>query len=55
MGFLAAATVAFLAGASVLGWVLTLIVAALAALAAVTGLCVGCEMYVLISRLRGRR
>ena len=46
---------AFLAGASVLGWVLTLIVAALAALAAVTGLCVGCEMYVLISRLRGRR
>jgi hypothetical protein len=55
VGFLAAATVAFLAGASVLGWVLTLIVAALAALAAVTGVCVGCEMYVLISRLRGPR
>lgn len=52
LAFLAAATVAFILGASVVGWVLALIVAALAALAAVTGLCVGCEMYLLLNRLR---
>ena len=51
--FLAAATLAFLAGATTLGWVLTLIVAGLAALAAATGVCVGCEVYVRIARLRG--
>lgn len=51
--FLVAATVAFAAGATVLGWVLSLIVAALAALAAATGLCVGCEIYVMLVRLRG--
>ena len=48
------ATVAFIAGASALGWVLTLIVAGLAALAAVTGVCVGCEMYVMAAKLRRR-
>jgi hypothetical protein len=52
--FLVAATVAFVSGATTLGWVLTLVVAALAALAAVTGLCVGCEMYLWAARLRGR-
>jgi len=51
--FLCAATVAFLAGASVVGWVLAGIVAVLAAVSAVTGLCVGCEMYVWLVRLRG--
>ena len=51
--FLTAATVAFVAGAGVLGWVLVGIVAALAALSAITGLCVGCEMYVWLVRLRG--
>src|SRR6478609_3020946 len=51
--FLTAATVAFVAGAAVLGWVLVGIVAALAALSAITGLCVGCEMYVWLVRLRG--
>jgi len=51
--FLGASTVAFLAGASSLGWTLALIVAALAAAAATTGICVGCEMYVLLVRLRG--
>lgn len=51
--FLVASTIAFVAGASVLGWTLALIVAALAAAAATTGLCVGCEMYVLFVRLRG--
>jgi hypothetical protein len=51
--FLGASTVAFALGAAVVGWVLALIVAALAGLAAVTGICVGCEMYVLFVRLRG--
>ncbi len=51
--FLGAATVAFVAGASTVGWVLALIVAALAALAAVTGICVGCEMYLWFARRRG--
>ncbi len=51
--FLSAATLAFALGATVVGWGLALVVAALAALSAVTGLCVGCEMYVLLVRLRG--
>ncbi|MCX6509267.1 MAG: DUF4395 family protein [Actinobacteria bacterium] len=51
--FLSSSTIAFLAGASTLGWTLALIVAALAAAAATTGLCVGCEMYVLFVRIRG--
>lgn len=51
--FLAASTFAFLFGATTLGWTLALIVAALAAAAATTGICVGCEMYVLLVRLRG--
>ena len=54
VAFLAAATVAFLLGASAVGWTLTLIVTALAALAAVTGICVGCEMYLALARLRRR-
>lgn len=39
-----------------LAWILALLVAGLALLAAVTGLCVGCELYVLGRRLatRGR-
>ena len=55
VGFLTAATLAFVAGATTLGWVLALIVAALAGLAAVTGICVGCEVYVLLARWRGVR
>jgi Domain of unknown function (DUF4395) len=51
--FLGAATVAFLLGVPALGWTLTLIVAALALLAAATGLCMGCEIYKLSARLRG--
>ncbi len=51
--FLGASTLAFLLGSSTLGWTLALIVAALAATAATTGICVGCEMYVLLVRLRG--
>ena len=51
--FLVGATVAFVAGAETLGWALALIVAALAGLAAVTGICVGCEIYVFLARRRG--
>jgi hypothetical protein len=51
--FLGAATLALLAGAGGLAWVLALIVAALAALAAVTGLCVGCELYMFAKRRGG--
>jgi Domain of unknown function (DUF4395) len=51
--FLGGATVAFLAGAATVGWALTLLVAGLALLAASTGLCMGCEMYLWLARLRG--
>ncbi len=51
--FLLAATAAFAAGASALGWALALLVAALAALAATTGVCLGCEIYLLVARRRG--
>ena len=59
LGFLftAATTAAhYVLGAATAGWALALIVAALALLAASTGLCVGCELYVLVRRLatRGR-
>jgi hypothetical protein len=55
--FTAAATAALYGfGADALAWTLALIVSALALLAAVTGLCVGCEFYVLARRFatRGR-
>lgn len=42
-------------GADVVGWVLVGIVLALSTLLAFTGLCVGCEMYLLGQRLRTRR
>lgn len=51
--FLVAASIAFLAGLPGLAWALALIVAALAGLAAVTGICVGCEMWLLFARRRG--
>ncbi|MEW6153819.1 MAG: DUF4395 domain-containing protein [Actinomycetota bacterium] len=50
--FLVAASVAFLAGAPGAGWALALVVAALAGLAAATGLCVGCEIWLLFARRR---
>jgi hypothetical protein len=53
--FLLAATIAFLAGAAVVGWVLVLLVASLAGLSAVTGICVGCEIYLFIARRFGVR
>src|ERR687895_2049316 len=53
VAFLGSATLAFVLGAPTVGWVLTLIVAALALLSAVTGFCMGCEAYRLTARLRG--
>ena len=52
---LGGAALAFLLGAATVGWGLTLLVAALALLAASTGLCMGCEMYLWLARLRGLR
>jgi hypothetical protein len=52
---LTASTVAFLADAEVLGWALALLVALLAGLAASTGICVGCEIYLFLARRRGVR
>jgi hypothetical protein len=52
--FLLAATGAFLLGFATLGWALSLLVAALAALNWLAGLCVGCQMYVLLRRMRTR-
>lgn len=50
--FLTASTIAFLAGATGVGWALALLVAALAGLAATTGICVGCELWLLWARRR---
>ena len=52
---LAASTVAFLVGAGPVGWVLALLVAFLAGLAASTGICLGCEIYLFLARRRGVR
>ncbi len=51
--FLVGASLAFVSGAPGVAWALALIVAALAGLSAVTGLCVGCEIWLLFARRRG--
>src|SRR6187402_2907379 len=51
---LSAATIAFAAGAETAGTALGALVAALALLAAATGVCAGCEAYKLGYRLTGR-
>lgn len=53
VAFLGSATFALALGAGGLAWALALVVATLAALSAVTGLCVGCEVYLLLARRRG--
>jgi hypothetical protein len=53
--FLLGAGAAHVAGLPALGWTLVAMVAALATLAVVTGFCMGCSMYRLMSRLRGIR
>ncbi|MHB8604394.1 MAG: DUF4395 domain-containing protein [Thermoplasmatota archaeon] len=51
--FLAAASAFTLATSLVIvGWILALLVAALALLAAITDICVGCEIYTLLARFR---
>ncbi|CAN5473464.1 DUF4395 domain-containing protein [soil metagenome] len=50
--FSGAGLIAVVAGATGFGWALVLIVVALSALLASTGICVGCEMYALGQRLR---
>ncbi len=55
VAFLGSATLAHALGLSAVGWALGLIVAALALLAATTGLCVGCEIYRIAARIRGIR
>ncbi len=52
---LGTATLAYAVGWTAVGTVLGALVVALALLAAATGLCVGCELYRLLSRLRGVR
>ena len=52
VAFLSASTLAFLAGVPALAWGLALVVAALAGLAASTGICVGCEVWLFIARRR---
>ena len=53
--FLISATLLHLIGWHTAGWVPIALVAGLATLAAVTGFCMGCTMYRVISRLRGIR
>lgn len=55
-GLLVAGTglVALLAGLSVVGWVAVGVVLALATLLATTGICVGCELWLLGARVRNR-
>jgi hypothetical protein len=49
-----AGLVAVVLGATALGWSLVAVVLALSTLLATTGLCVGCELHVLVARLRTR-
>ena len=49
---LIAGALAFAAGHPRIGWGLALVVAALAGLSATTGICVGCEMYLVVARRR---
>jgi len=55
VAFLAAGTLAFATGHPGLGWGLALVVAALAGLAATTGICIGCEMYLWAAHRRPGR
>ena len=55
LGFLSAASVAYLVGSTTVGAVLGGIVSALALLAAATGFCTGCNAYKLLCALTGRR
>lgn len=49
-----AGLIAVLVGATTLGWLLVGLVLALSTLLATTGLCIGCELYLLAARVRTR-
>lgn len=49
------ALIAFALGATTVGWIAVGVVLALSALLALTGICIGCELYLLGQRLRGGR
>lgn len=51
--FLLLSTIAFATGNEVVAWGLALLVAMLAGLAASSGLCIGCELYLFVARRRG--
>jgi uncharacterized protein DUF4395 len=53
--FLAASLLAHAVGQHVLGWALAVAVAALAGIAAATGLCVGCKLYWVVALVRRAR
>jgi len=53
--FLSVATLAFVVGLTGIGVALAFVVAFLALFAAITSICVGCEIYRLAARLRGLR
>jgi Domain of unknown function (DUF4395) len=53
--FLAASLLAHALGQHVLGWALAAAVGALAAIAAATGLCVGCKLYWVVALVRRAR
>jgi hypothetical protein len=55
LGFLGAASVAYLVGWTTEGLVLGGIVAALALLAAITGFCAGCNAYKILCAVTGRK
>lgn len=48
------ALVAFALGATTVAWVAVTVVLALSVLLAATGICVGCELYLVLQRLRAR-
>lgn len=50
---LAGSTLAFVASNEVVAWGLALIATMLAGLAASSGLCIGCELYLFVARRRG--
>lgn len=51
--FLTVSTILLAAGLTTAGWAVCLMVTALASLAALSGICVGCEMYAAWARARG--
>lgn len=54
-GFLAVALALLASGATLAGWIVAGLVATLALVSAVSGVCVGCEMYRLLLRFRTER